>query len=680
MDRVIVYDGALPQTTDILNTNKFSMVGQSYQNRAILGTTTVVSGLLCTPTSPTADLNVHVGVGSIYQLDPADATAYGDLGTDTAISIMKQGINNTNLTLAITPPGTAGQSQVFLVEAILNDVDAGQLTLSYFNSVPPNTPFAGPANSGTSNFTTRTCPCVIALKAGTAATTGTQTTPAPDVGYVGLYAVTVANGQTQITSPNIVQLASAPFFPTLPSVPMSVLNGAWVYAGVDTGVANAYVITFLAGQPIPTTYVSGMEVVFKALNTNTAASTINVQGIGVVPIKRGNVVALAANDIISGSMIRLTYDGTNFQMTGYLGTGTNTNSVTSVGIPYIADSGAVNALIGTYSPAITGGTQVAGLTIAIKLANTITGACTINCNGLGLKNVLLGDLTQPQTNVFVAGMVLILEYDGTQYQIANATARYRQPTANTTIFVNTSIGNDSNDGVSNTSGHALLTIQGGINKAFSYAPSQFTITVTIEPGTYNEAVLWPNFAGPNIIVDGLAAANVTVNTPNGYCFFVQGPNVATVKNLTVQNSGSLNNSCFCAATPGAQLTTSNTVSNGAAGVFLAANGGEVTPGIHSFSGSAQVLYFCLAGGTINMPAVAHTVTTAIAVSLATAVVESNGVITVNPSTPTTFTNPTFVSGSKYALSLNGIINTNGLGTSYFPGTLVGTQTTGGQYG
>lgn len=681
VDRVIVYDGALPQTTDILNTNKFGMLGQAYQNRAILGTNTVVSGLACTPTTPTADLNVHVGVGSIYQLDPPDQSAYGDLGVDTAISIMKQGISNTPLTLAISPPGTAGFSQVFLVEAILNDVDAGQTVLSYYNSANPASPFSGPANSGTSNFTTRTCPCVIALKAGAAATTGTQTTPAPDVGYVGLFAVTVANGQTQIISTNIVQQPTAPFFPTLPSVPASVQNGTWVYTGVDTGVANAYIIAFGAGQPIPIAYVAGMEVVFKALTSNTAASTINVNGLGVVPIKRGNVVALAAADIVSGSIIRLTYDGTNFQMTGYLGTGTNTNSVTLASIPYIADSGTLNALVGTYSPAITSGQQIAGLTLAIKLANSITGAATINVNGLGLKNITLGDITPPPFNVFVTGMVLLIEYDGTQYQIVNTSSGmfYRKPTGNYSIFVNGAIGNDANDGVSNTVGHALQHIQAGVNLAFAYAPSQFTITVVVEPGTYSENVISPSYAGPNIIVDGLVASSVIIAGGNGHCIGVTGPNTMLVKNVTVQNSGIYPFLGFFAS-QAATMTTLNTVSNTCSIVFYANTGGTINPGTHSFSGSGYALWYAGAGGNVVIGTSTFTFTTSIAMSGsgAASAFAGAGEIQVNNVNPPTFVNPSFVSGSKYDAGANGTINANGLGNNFFPGTIAGSTSSGGQ--
>jgi len=100
------------------------------------------------------------------------------------------------------------------------------MVLSYYNSANPAQPFSGPSNSGSSNYTQRLCRCSVALKAGAAASTGTQTTPSPDSGYVGLFAITVANGQTQITSSSIAQLATAPFFPALPAVPAG--RAEWV--------------------------------------------------------------------------------------------------------------------------------------------------------------------------------------------------------------------------------------------------------------------------------------------------------------------------------------------------------------------------------------------------------------------------------------------------------------------
>jgi hypothetical protein len=413
------------------------------------------------------------------------------------------------------------------------------------------------------------------------------------------------------------------------------------------------------------------------LVTNTGASTLTVNGssvFGPIAIRRATGVALAAADLNSGGIAEFIYDGTNFQMVNYLGAAATTSTITNIFIPYVADTGAVNALIGTYAPAITSGQQVAGLFLSIKLANTITGACTINVSGLGLKNILTGDLANPPNSVYVAGETLLLCYDGTQYQIVNSNSLiYRKPAANVQLFVNGAIGNDANDGVSNTSGHALATIGGGVLKAFSYAPSQFTITITVEPGTYNEAVATPSYAGPNIIIDGLVASSVVVNSAGGNAFVAQGPNTLTVKNLTVQ---ALVYGFF--AISGASLTTLNTVSNSCATVFAAAFNGTLVAGVHTFSGSGSSLYYAFNDGSMTLSTIAHTISTPISVSLATAVAAFGGIITGNTVSPLTFVNPSFVSGAKFNCQYNGTINTTALGPNYFPGSVGGSVSFGGQ--
>ena len=169
------------------------------------------------PTGP-ATLNVVIGTGSIYTLEAADAAAYGSLGTDSN-QVVKQGLLEAPQTLTITPPTTSGFSQVFMVEAIYADTDSGSTVLPYFNSANPALPLSGPGNDGLTQNTVRQGVCTIALKAGTAATTGTQVAPSPDAGYVGLYLITVANGQTQITSSNIATYSAAPFIPfTIPQI------------------------------------------------------------------------------------------------------------------------------------------------------------------------------------------------------------------------------------------------------------------------------------------------------------------------------------------------------------------------------------------------------------------------------------------------------------------------------
>src|SRR6185437_2130983 len=125
-----------------------AMVALAKLAEAVLGTSTIVDGLAVTPTTP-ASLNVILTAGQILQLENLEATTWSSVAADTAHSILKQGIALDPQTFGITPPGTVGFSQVFLLEVQYQDVDAGSLVLPYFNASNPASPFNGPANSGT---------------------------------------------------------------------------------------------------------------------------------------------------------------------------------------------------------------------------------------------------------------------------------------------------------------------------------------------------------------------------------------------------------------------------------------------------------------------------------------------------------------------------------------------------
>lgn len=213
MDRVMVYPGAIPQETDILSTNKDAMIGIAKLAHAVLGDGPWLQGLACTPNSPAA-LNVLVAPGQIYSLQNIDGTAYSSLAADTTHTILKQGISLDTVTLATPAPTTAGYSVNYLVQIAYLDTDSGATVLPYYNASNPAVAYSGPANSGTAQNTVRKGVCSITVKTGVAATTGSQTTPAPDAGYIGAYVVTVANGATTVTAPNIVLYTGAPFIPT----------------------------------------------------------------------------------------------------------------------------------------------------------------------------------------------------------------------------------------------------------------------------------------------------------------------------------------------------------------------------------------------------------------------------------------------------------------------------------
>src|SRR5258708_30244460 len=130
------------------------MVALAKLSAAVLGQGPIVNGFTCTPTAP-ASLNVLLTAGEIYQIENLEAILWSWLPANTANSILKQGIQLGNVKFGITPPGVAGQSQVFLIEVQYQDLDTGSIVLPYFNSAVPSVPFMGPGNSGIAQNTAR---------------------------------------------------------------------------------------------------------------------------------------------------------------------------------------------------------------------------------------------------------------------------------------------------------------------------------------------------------------------------------------------------------------------------------------------------------------------------------------------------------------------------------------------
>lgn len=213
MDRLIVYPGAIPLDTDMLYTNQFGMFGLAKLAEAVLGTSTIVSGLAVTPTAP-ASLNVYVGEGQIYKLAALEPSIYSTLPQDLAHQVMKQGVLKDAVQLACPAPGTAGFSVDYVIQAAFAETDADPELLPYYNSSNPSQPYSGPNNSGLPQNTKREGRCNVSVKAGVAAATGSQVTPTPDTGQIGLFVITVANGQTAINTGDIRAYTGAARIPS----------------------------------------------------------------------------------------------------------------------------------------------------------------------------------------------------------------------------------------------------------------------------------------------------------------------------------------------------------------------------------------------------------------------------------------------------------------------------------
>ena len=251
MDRNIVYPGSIPLDTDILGLNRSAMISIGALTAAVLGSNTVVDGLACTPTAPTS-LSVNVTPGSITQISPLDATAYGSLAVDITDQIVKTGINLQVTSFTLSAPATSGQSVNYLIEAAFSETDTIPVVLPYVNAAIPSQPYSGPNNSGVAQNTRRIERVQLQLKPGAAAAAGTQTTPVVDSGWVGLYVITVNYGQVAITSANIMVLAGAPFLsyklpnlrPGYATTQVFTASGIFV---VPSGVVAAHVTVTGAG-------------------------------------------------------------------------------------------------------------------------------------------------------------------------------------------------------------------------------------------------------------------------------------------------------------------------------------------------------------------------------------------------------------------------------------------------
>ncbi len=296
MDRRIIYQDQIPLVDDQLLQQRWTLTGLGWLAQTILGTATRIDGLACTPTAP-ASMQVAVAAGAIMILQQVDPLAYGDLTADTTHQIIKQGLVLDPTLLSCPAPATGGFSVNYLVQIGFAETDTDATLLQYYNPTNPASPYSGAAGDGQPDNTRRADQCLVQVKAGIAAATGTQVTPAPDPGFIGAYSVTVANGQTTITTPSIAQLASAPFIPAkLPDIPPAIQSGSWVYAP-DQGSANTYVI---APKPTITAYVDGMLLRTRARQANTGAATLQVQGLSSLPIQRPDAAALTGGEIQAG--------------------------------------------------------------------------------------------------------------------------------------------------------------------------------------------------------------------------------------------------------------------------------------------------------------------------------------------------------------------------------------------
>ncbi|WLD64696.1 hypothetical protein [Pseudomonas sp. OVF7] len=432
MDRQIVYPGQILPETTLLQMAKDAMSGNSKLAAAMLGTSTIANGFAVTPTGP-ASLQVVVAPGEIYAMANIDSLAFSTLPADTTHSILKQGILLDGVTLSCPAPTTTGQSINYLVQATYQDQDSTPVLLPYYNSANPALPFSGMGNNGLTQNTARKGVAIVQVKAGASAASGSQVTPAPDSGYVGLYVVTVAFGQTVINSGNISQYAGAPLLPS--GIIQSIQSGNTTFA-LDVGTVNACAATFS-----PAVTVSDSLVLrFKAANTNTGATTFSPNGITAAPIVGGNHAALQGGEIIAngdvwvqwnssiggGSWVLVESSGGGFQVAPATKTlhAVSAGQIQGQGLVAFTAAGTSPAFTLAPVPALSGYAANQRFQVTFNAAGGATP--TINVSGLGAKNIKQYNSTGGKIAAAIsAGQTSDIFYDGTDFvlldQLPNST-------------------------------------------------------------------------------------------------------------------------------------------------------------------------------------------------------------------------------------------------------------------
>jgi hypothetical protein len=90
-----------------------------------------------------------------------------------------------------------------------------------------------------------------------------------------------------------------------------VQDQSFIWGGTGGGTADA--IT-LSPSPAITAYAAGQKFSFIASGDNTGAVTVNVSSVGSKSVTKRGSTALVAGEIVSGSIVSIQYDGTQFQL------------------------------------------------------------------------------------------------------------------------------------------------------------------------------------------------------------------------------------------------------------------------------------------------------------------------------------------------------------------------------
>lgn len=307
--------------------------------------------------------------------------------------------------------------------------------------------------------------------------------------------------------------------------------------------------------------------------------------------------------------------------------------------------------------------------LPVSVANGGTGQTT-EAEAIGeLIQALSADATPDWLNDYVPS------YDAsadTGKKLLLSTVWREKLLADRTYYVRTD-GSDSNNGLTNSSGGAFLTIQKAVDVAAAIDSSIYIVTIQVGNGTYTAPVTLRGLLGSgymNIKGDTSAPSNVVISTTSATCFtinsgtkgifYLQGMRLQT----TTSGHGIINNSnvgilWFDNLDFGALAAGHNHLQLSHCEAFAT--------GPYSISGSAVNHIFIGELGYINTAGRTVTITNTPAFSTSYINVGRGSLALANGMT---FSGS--ATGVRFIVAGNSHIHTNGGGASYFPGDSAGS--------
>lgn len=148
-----------------------------------------------------------------------------------------------------------------------------------------------------------------------------------------------------------------------------------------TSVAGTNTITATLSSANFTAYAAGQTFSFKAVNTNTGAVTLNINSLGAKAVTKTGAVALTYNDIVSGQVVTVVYDGTRFQITNMLDWAVPGAIGATIPNTAVFDSCSVNTSLSSSDTLdVLGDTTLQG-NLIVTTAGTVASFETISCSG-----------------------------------------------------------------------------------------------------------------------------------------------------------------------------------------------------------------------------------------------------------------------------------------------------------